>query len=141
MKENVVVYWMSRAIRVNENPALVKAEKVAKENSAKLIVVFALIPNFPYANTRNMDFLLKGLTEVSDKLATSGIPLYLYQGHALEAFEHFQKEYRILSIINEHHVLKPFLSSQEKVREWCLYQDVDFILTNTACVIPVEEAS
>lgn len=141
MKENVVIYWMSRAIRVNENPALVEAAKVAKENSAKLIVVFALIPNFPYANTRNMDFLLKGLAEVSDKLATRGIPLYLYQGHALEAFEHFQKEHHILSIINEHHVLKPFLSSQEKVREWCLYQDVDFILTNTACVIPVEEAS
>ena len=141
MKENVVVYWMSRAIRFNENPALVEASKIAKENNAKLIVVFALIPNFPYANTRNMDFLLRGLAEVSDKLSKRGIPLYLYQGHALEAFEHFQKEYRILSIVNEHHVLKPFLSSQEKVREWCLYQDVDLQLINTACVIPVEEAS
>jgi deoxyribodipyrimidine photo-lyase len=141
MRENMVVYWMSRAIRTEENPALIEAAKQARENGARLIVVFALIPNFPYANTRNMDFLLKGLAEVSDKLSKRGIPLYLYQGHALEAFEHFQKEYRILSIINEHHVLKPFLSSQENVREWCLYQDVDFILTNTACVIPVEEAS
>ncbi|PKM63705.1 MAG: deoxyribodipyrimidine photolyase [Firmicutes bacterium HGW-Firmicutes-20] len=141
MKESIVVYWMSRAIRVDENPALVEACKTAKEHGAKVIVVFALIPNFPYANTRNMDFLLRGLAEVSDKLAKKSIPLFLYQGQALVAFEHFQKEYHILSIINEHHVLKPFLSSQEKVREWCLYQDVDFNLINTACVVPVEEAS
>lgn len=141
MKENVVVYWMSRAIRVNENPALVQASEIARENGAMLIVVFALIPDFPFANTRNMDFLLRGLAEVSDKLANRGIPLFLYQGYPVEAFDHFQKEFRIITIVNEHHVLKPFLSSQEKVREWCLYQDVDFKLVNTACVIPVEEAS
>jgi len=141
MRENMVVYWMSRAIRTEENPALIEAAKQARGNGTKLIVVFSLIPDFPFANTRNMDFLLKGLAEVSDKLAKRGIPLFLYQGHALEAFEHFQMEYRILSIISEHHVLKPFISSQERVREWCLYQDVDFILVNTACVIPVEEAS
>ncbi|PKM64803.1 MAG: deoxyribodipyrimidine photolyase [Firmicutes bacterium HGW-Firmicutes-20] len=141
MKESIVVYWMSRAIRVDENPALVEVCKTAKEHGAKVIVVFALIPNFPYANTRNMDFLLKGLVEVSDKLAKKGIPLLLYQGHAIDAFEYFQDKYHIHAIINEHHVLKPFLSSQEKVREWCLYQDVDFVLVNTACVVPVEEAS
>jgi deoxyribodipyrimidine photo-lyase len=141
MRENVVVYWMSRAIRVNENPALVKASEIARENGAKLIVIFAMIPNFPYANTRNMEFLLKGLAEVSDKLEKVGIPLFLYQGFPTDAFEYFQKNFRIISIVNEHHVLKPFLSSQEKVREWCLYQDVDFSLMNTACVIPVEEAS
>jgi deoxyribodipyrimidine photo-lyase len=141
MRENIVVYWMSRAIRVNENPALVKASEIARENGAKLIVIFAMIPNFPYANTRNMEFLLKGLAEVSDKLEKVGIPLYLYQGFPTDAFEYFQKNFRIISIVNEHHVLKPFLSSQEKVREWCLYQDVDFSLMNTACVIPVEEAS
>jgi deoxyribodipyrimidine photo-lyase len=141
MRENMVIYWMSRAIRTEENPALIEAAKQARENGAKLIVVFSLIPDFPFANTRNMDFLLKGLAEVSDKLAKRGVPLFLYQGQALEAFEHFQTEHRILSIINEHHVLKPFISSQEKVREWCLYQDVDFVLVNTACVIPVEEAS
>ncbi|MBV1709721.1 MAG: deoxyribodipyrimidine photo-lyase, partial [Erysipelothrix sp.] len=139
--EKVVIYWMSRAIRVSENPALVEAGITAKEHGAKLIVVFALIPNFPYANTRNMDFLLRGLAEVSDKLSEKGIPLYLHQSFALEAFEHIQKEYRIMSIINEHHVLKSFLSSQDQVKEWCLYQDVDFQLVNTACVIPVEKAS
>jgi deoxyribodipyrimidine photo-lyase len=141
MRENAVVYWMSRAIRVKENPALVQASEIARENGAKLIVVFALIPDFPYANTRNMDFLLRGLAEVSDKLAQKGIPLFLYQGYPVQAMDHFQKEFRIITIVNEHHVLKPFLSSQEKVREWCLYQDVDFNLVNTACVIPVEEAS
>lgn len=141
MTENVVVYWMSRAIRVHENPALVQASEVARENGTKLIVVFTLIPDFPYANTRNMDFLLRGLAEVSDKLAQKGIPLFLYQGYPVQAMDHFQKEFRIITIVNEHHVLKPFLSSQEKVREWCLYQDVDFNLVNTACVIPVEEAS
>jgi deoxyribodipyrimidine photo-lyase len=96
MMEKVVIYWMSRAIRVSENPALVEACVTAKEHGAKLIVVFALIPNFPYANTRNMDFLLRGLAEVSDKLSEKGIPLYLHQSFALEAFEHIQKEYRII---------------------------------------------
>jgi deoxyribodipyrimidine photo-lyase len=141
MMEKVVIYWMSRAIRMSENPALVEACVTAKEHGAKLIVVFALIPNFPYANTRNMDFLLRGLAEVSDKLSEKGIPLYLHQGFPVNAFEHILKEYRIISIINEHHVLNPFLSSQDQVKEWCLYQDVDFHLVNTACVIPVEEAS
>lgn len=141
MKERVVVYWMSRAIRVMENPALVEAARQAKEQGAKLIVVFALIPNFPYANTRNMDFLLRGLVQVSHKLAQKGVPLFLFQGSAIEAIKHYDALFNIIYIVNEHHVLRPFLKSQEEVREWCLYQDVDFSLINTACVIPVEDAS
>lgn len=141
MRERVVVYWMSRAIRVMENPALIEAAKHAKQQGAKLIVVFALIPDFPYANTRNMDFLLRGLAEVSEKLAQKGIPLFLFQGIITDALNHFQERYHILSIINEHHVLRPFLNVQQTVREWCLYQDADFTLVNTACVVPVEQAS
>lgn len=55
-----VVYWMSRDCRVQDNWAMLFAQKLALKTSVPLHVCFSLLPKFLDATMRHFDFLLKG---------------------------------------------------------------------------------
>jgi len=139
--EGTVIYWVSRAIRTQENPALRFAQEYALSNHLDLIVVFNLYPDFPYANLRNMDFLLRGLLEMSEKLRKYSIPLMLVEGNPADHFGNLINELSIRAIVGEHQVLKPLMQAQDTVRSLCVTKDIPFFTINTACVVPVEIAS
>ncbi|MGB7594520.1 MAG: deoxyribodipyrimidine photo-lyase, partial [Erysipelotrichaceae bacterium] len=141
MDKGTVIYWVSRAIRTHENPALRFAQDYALTNHHDLIVVFNLYPDFPYANLRNMDFLLRGLLEMAEKLQRLSIPLMLVEGNPKDNFENLMKEYSLRAIIGEHQVLKPLMLAQDQVRALCVQMDIPFFTLNTSCVVPVEIAS
>jgi deoxyribodipyrimidine photo-lyase len=141
MDNGTVIYWVSRAIRTQENPALRFAQAFALANHHDLIVVFNLIPDFPYANLRNMDFLLQGLLEMSKKLNGYSIPLLLTEGNPEDYFEKSMMQKSVRAIVSEHHVLKPMMQAQDHVRSLCARNDIPFFTINTSCVVPVEVAS
>ncbi|HKG22806.1 MAG TPA: deoxyribodipyrimidine photo-lyase, partial [Blastocatellia bacterium] len=60
-----VVYWMQRAQRAVDNPALNVAIRAANELRLPLAVFFGLHPNYPGANLRHYAFLLEGLEETA----------------------------------------------------------------------------
>lgn len=136
-----VVYWISRALRTIENPALIAAQQEALHRQEPLVLFFNLYPDFPHANSRNMDFLLNGLAEVSVKLNTLKIPTIFMEGDALMNLQTLHDQLDISILITEHNPLRPIKSVHQKVGEWAASHSIRFIRVNTACVIPVWDAS
>ena len=63
-----VVYWMQRAERALDNPALDVAVAVANELNLPVLVFFSAISNFPGANWRHYAFLNQGLIDIEEDL-------------------------------------------------------------------------
>jgi deoxyribodipyrimidine photo-lyase len=68
----VVVYWMERAQRAADNPALDAAIDAANEIGKPLVVFFGLAPWYPNANERHYTFLFDGLPELARGVEARG---------------------------------------------------------------------
>jgi deoxyribodipyrimidine photo-lyase len=136
-----VVYWISRALRTIDNQALYAAQQEALLRQEPLILFFNLYPDFPHANTRNMDFLIKGLAEVSEKLSVLNIPTVFMEGNALDNLKLLNERFDISVLFTEHNPLRPIKQIHQEVSLWASAQKIRFIRVNTACVIPVWAAS
>ena len=136
-----VLYWISRALRTTENQALYAAQQEALAQGTQLVVWFNLRPDFPYATTRSMHFLLMGLAEIARKLHDLNIPLIVTEGDPLVNLHTLESQHPIAFLFTEHNPLKPIKSSHTQVAHWCSTQGIRFTRVNTACVIPVWDAS
>ena len=58
---NSVLYWMVRDKRVNDNWALIEAQRIALKNNVPLIVCFNYYNKYSQANNRHYQFLFDGL--------------------------------------------------------------------------------
>src|SRR6185295_142510 len=83
-----VVYWMQRAQRATDNPALDVAVRVANELKKPVAVFLAPVPFYPRANLRHYSFLAEGIPDLAEELAARGVGLVLctYPGHSLLKF-------------------------------------------------------
>jgi len=83
-----VVYWMQRAVRIVDNPALEIAIEAANLLGLPVIVYFQVIPNYPNANLRHYHFLQQGLRDVAENAASRGVGFVLRRSpeNSLEAF-------------------------------------------------------
>src|SRR5271170_5929673 len=68
-----VVYWMQRAKRGIDNPALDVTIEAANDLDLPVVVFFSAISNFPSANLRHYFFLNQGLRDIEEDLAERGI--------------------------------------------------------------------
>ncbi len=75
-----VVYWMQRAQRADDNPALDTAIVAANELRLPVVTLFVLDPLFPGANLRHVQFMIDGLAELPDALSARGSGLVLRVG-------------------------------------------------------------
>ncbi|MGO9437600.1 MAG: deoxyribodipyrimidine photo-lyase [Terracidiphilus sp.] len=83
-----VVYWMQRAMRILDNPALDIAIEAGNLLGLPVIVYFSVIPNYPNANLRHYRFLAQGLRDVAEDAAERGVAFVLRRppDNSLEAF-------------------------------------------------------
>ena len=83
-----VVYWMQRAQRATDNPALDVAIHVANELEKPVVVFLAPVPFYPRANLRHYRFLVEGIPDIAEELAARGVGLVLrtYPDHSLLKF-------------------------------------------------------
>src|SRR4051812_7540519 len=72
-----VVYWMQRAMRIHDNPALDVAVDVANILDLPVVVFFSVIPNYPNANLRHYHFTQQGLRDVEQDAAERGVAFVL----------------------------------------------------------------
>ena len=72
-----VVYWLQRAERAFDNPALDCAVNVANALGLPVVVYFAGISNFPHANLRHYVFLNQGLRDVQQDLKQRNVSFVL----------------------------------------------------------------
>ncbi|HWQ34149.1 MAG TPA: deoxyribodipyrimidine photo-lyase [Blastocatellia bacterium] len=67
-----VVYWMQRAQRGLDNPALDVAIAAANELRQPVAVFFGLHPGYPHGNLRHYTFLADGLKETAERIEARG---------------------------------------------------------------------
>jgi len=68
-----VVYWMQRAQRAIDNPALDTAVELANQLHIPVVVFFAPVPFYPHANLRHYQFLADGIPDIANALAKRNI--------------------------------------------------------------------
>jgi len=83
-----VVYWMQRAMRIVDNPALDVAIEAGNLLGLPVVVFFSVIPNYPNANLRHYHFMQQGLRDVEEDAAERGVGFILrrHPDNSLEEF-------------------------------------------------------
>jgi deoxyribodipyrimidine photo-lyase len=83
-----VVYWMQRAQRAIDNPALDLAIDAANALRKPVVVFFAPVPFYPHANLRHYRFLNEAIPEIASALAklNVGFVLRRFPDHSLLKF-------------------------------------------------------
>ncbi len=83
-----VVYWMQRAHRGLDNPALDVAVAIANRLGLPAVVYLAPIPWYPRANARHYAFLQQGIPDVRARVEARDIGFVLrrYPDHSLDRF-------------------------------------------------------
>ncbi len=71
-----VVYWMQRAQRATDNPALDLAIEAGNALRLPVVAFFGLVP-YPDANLRHYQFLVEGLPDTAARLARRGVGFVL----------------------------------------------------------------
>jgi len=83
-----VVYWMQRAQRALDNPAIDVAVAAANALQQPAIIFFAPVPFYPHANLRHYAFLEQGIPDIAEAARRRGIGFVLrrYPEHSLLKF-------------------------------------------------------
>ena len=83
-----VVYWMQRAQRALDNPALDVAVELGNELRKPVVAFLAPVPFYPRANLRHYRFLASGIPDIEEGLSKRnvGFVLRTYPDHSLIKF-------------------------------------------------------
>jgi len=83
-----VAYWMQRAQRALDNPALDVAVEAANALRQPVVIFFAPVPFYPHANLRHYAFLAQGIPETAERARKRAIGFVLrrYPEHSLLKF-------------------------------------------------------
>jgi deoxyribodipyrimidine photo-lyase len=80
LKGDYVLYWMQQSQRAEFNHALEYAIQEANRLGQGVLVVFALMDDYPEANLRHYTFMLEGLKETQGSLAEQGVQMVIQRG-------------------------------------------------------------
>jgi len=94
-----VVYWMQRAVRSVDNPALDVAIAAANILGVPVVIYFGVIPNYPNANLRHYHFLQQGLRDAEEDAAEREIAFVVRR--APDTLEAFLEEVRAALLIGD----------------------------------------
>lgn len=72
-KQGIILYVMNREMRVHDNWALLHAQALSKKHNSELFVVYPLVTDFLGGTRRQLDFKIRCLKEISEKLYDLGI--------------------------------------------------------------------
>ncbi len=103
-----VIYWMRRAQRSFDNPALESAIALANALEKPVVVFFALRTHHPHANLRHFTFMIAGLADTAAGLERRhvGFAMRLSEArHAGDDFARFAAETRPAAIVTDRNPL------------------------------------
>jgi deoxyribodipyrimidine photo-lyase len=124
-----VVYWMQRAMRILDNPALDIAVEAANILDLPVVVFFAVIPNYPNANLRHYHFLAQGLRDVAGDAAERGVG-FIVRRHPDNSLEAFLEEVNAAILIGDENPCREperwrrVLAKRLKLPYWTVDADV-----------------
>lgn len=138
IKKGAVVYWMSRDQRVNDNWALLYAQKLALESQSPLVVLFCLSPHFLGATARQYGFMLKGLQEVEKKLVELGIGFALEFGEPALQVLRFCERIKAGAIVTD---FSPLRMRQQWQTDVLAQSDIALFEVDAHNIVPCWKAS
>lgn len=135
-----IVYWMSRDQRIQDNWALLFAQRLALKNKVSLHVAFCLIPNYMEYTYRHYHFMLKGLEEVEAECKTRGIEFHLLHGEPPEVLPTFIESHRIGGLVTDFCPLRLAKKHVKEVKK-AIPKNVAMCQVDAHNIVPVWEAS
>jgi deoxyribodipyrimidine photo-lyase len=96
-----VLYWMQRAQRGRDNPALNLAIDLGNALRRPILAVFGLTAAYPAAQRRHYRFLVDGLSDVRSDLAARGVPLVVRIGEPSEVVLALAREARPAIVVGD----------------------------------------
>jgi deoxyribodipyrimidine photo-lyase len=133
-----VIYWMSRDQRTRDNWALLFAIQMAEEHRKDLLVIFTLNSTFLGASMRHYSFMLKGLHEVGEHLATCNIPFLVLPGHPPDILKQLNREMQTAYLVTDFDPLKIKLSWKKEV---CNSIDIPVFEVDAHNIVPCLQVS
>lgn len=137
---NGIVYWMSRDCRVQDNWALLFAQRLALKNEVPLHVCFCLVPKFLEATIRHYKFMLDGLKEVERECSSLNLTFHLLVGNAATKIPKFVKDNEIGAVVCDFSPLRVPSQWVDDVLEK-LPKSVPLIQVDAHNIVPVWETS
>uniref|UniRef100_A0A8C6WFS5 Deoxyribodipyrimidine photo-lyase n=1 Tax=Neogobius melanostomus TaxID=47308 RepID=A0A8C6WFS5_9GOBI len=136
-----VLYWMNRDQRVQDNWALIHAQRLALKENLPLHICFCLFVQKSKLSTyRHFSFLLKGLEEVSQECKTLGIEFHLLHGLPGDVLPSFMSDRSLGAVVTDFLPLREPLQWLEDVKRK-LPKDTPFIQVDAHNIVPCWEAS
>ena len=109
-----VLYWMQRAQRSHDNPALDLTVQIANALALPVIVFFSVVDNYPHANLRHYYFMQQGLRETELELAEREIA-FVVRRPPENSVEQFAAEVKAAVIIGDENPLRFMRAKREKL--------------------------
>jgi deoxyribodipyrimidine photo-lyase len=100
-----VVYWMQRAMRIADNPALDAAIAAGNLLGLPVVVFFSVIPNYPHANLRHYHFLGQGLRDAAADAAERGVG-FVVRRAPNNRLERFLEEVQAALVVGDENPLR-----------------------------------
>jgi deoxyribodipyrimidine photo-lyase len=95
-----VAYWMQRAIRAVDNPALDVAVQAGNVLGLPVVIFFSVIPNYPSANLRHYHFLAQGLRDAAEDAAERGVG-FVVRRHPENRLDVFVEEVEAALVVGD----------------------------------------
>src|SRR5580698_4478134 len=127
-----VVYWMQRAQRGVDNPALDLAIALGNELKLPVIVYFSAISNFPHANLRHYVFLNQGLPDIETDLAARNITFVMRRAPH-ESHEQLLKDVHAAFLIGDENPMREPERWRQRLTERI---QIPFWTVDTDVVVP-----
>ncbi|XP_059175004.1 deoxyribodipyrimidine photo-lyase-like [Physella acuta] len=137
---NGILYWMSRDQRVQDNWALLYAQRLAMKLEVPLHVCFCLVPKFLEATIRQFGFMLKGLALVEKECQNLGIPFHLLIGEASHTVLPLLKKLNIGGVVTDFSPLRVPMKWVNDLKT-SLPKDIPFCQVDAHNIVPCWEAS
>ncbi|XP_061695305.1 CPD photolyase isoform X3 [Syngnathoides biaculeatus] len=136
-----VLYWMLRDHRVQDNWALIHAQRLASKNNLPLHVCFCLfVPKSELSTLRHYSFMLKGLEEVEKECKSLDIQFHLLHGCAGKVLPGFVSDRGFGAVVTDFLPLREPLKWLDDVKK-SLPDDVPLIQVDAHNVVPCWVAS
>src|SRR6185437_6837307 len=104
-KGECVVYWMQRAQRALDNPALDVAVELGNELGKPVVAFLGPMPFYPHANLRHYRFLAGGIPDIHEGLSKRDVGFVL-QTHPVHSLTKFCGQVRPAIIIGDENPLR-----------------------------------
>tara|TARA_B100001996_G_C18632359_1_gene582264 strand:- start:23 stop:1300 length:1278 start_codon:yes stop_codon:yes gene_type:complete len=125
---------MQRDKRVQDNWALIFAQKLAIEYQVPLLVCYSYIGQFPKANLRQYEFLFRGLEQTAQSLNKLNIDFHLIKGDPKNSVLEFIDNNNVGTLITD---FSPLNVYQNRIKKVSKLISIPFFQVDAHNIIPV----